>query len=145
MKVYITSFGLNVLLLVLAVFKFLTCLAVLEFNFWHSSYNEVISTMGIDPGFYARDTWAKRDRQWLYFANVKSSSYKEKTIRRRAQKHAFEDQQERAEGTLYKSGSFLETSETSPPLPTWPRGCPRVQEKNGSDRLLGSQATERNT
>ena len=55
--------------------------------------------MGIDPGFYARDALATRDRQWLYFASVKSSSYKEKTLRR-AQKHAFEDQQERAEGTF---------------------------------------------
>ena len=106
-----------------------TCFAVLEFNFGHSSYNEIISTMGIDPGFYARDAFAKCDRQWLYFANVKSSpSYKEKRVRRRAQKHAFEDQQERAEGTLYKSGSFLPTSETSPPLPTRPRACPRCRK-----------------
>ena len=60
-----------------------TCFAVLEFNFGRSSYNEIISTMGIDPGFYARDAFAKRDRQRLYFANVKSSpSYKEKRVRR---------------------------------------------------------------
>ena len=68
--------------------------------------------------------------KWLYFANVKSSSsFKEKRLRRRAQKHAFEDYQERAEGTLYRSGLFLSTSETSLLLlPTRPRGCPRVQE-----------------
>ena len=113
-----------------ATVEIAACLGMLEFNGGHHCYAELLTTMGIEPGYYAQTAFTKRDKERLYHASRKSCS---KTKRRRtvlkSQKKASADKQQQSEGPLYEAGAFLPTDiSAQPSKPRKSRATPHCKK-----------------